>query len=295
MNRTMHTRTTTDESLETRVSRILGDTVVRARTLSGGMISDVVRIELSNHAPVVAKYATPDSRLTLEARMLDHLKDTRTIPVPDVHHAEDDLLVLQALPGEHMGPAAEAHCATLLALLHGVTADACGFGGPTLNGRVELNSPWASSWIEFFRDHRLRFSMELAIAHGQLPDEFRHDLELVSERTDHLLREPEQPSLMHGDLWAANVLAIGDQVTGFIDPSACYGDPELELAYVATFGSFGPAFWDAYADILPIDPGFDQVRRHVYALYPLLMHVYYFGKRFLSNLSETLTSLRPYL
>ena len=92
-----------------------------------------------------------------------------------------------------------------------------------------------------------------------------------------------------------NVLSLGDRVTAFLDPSACYGDPELELAYVDAWQSFGQAFWDAYTAVRPIDAGFQRVRRHVYALYPLLMHVYYFGDRFLPKLSETLAAIRLHM
>lgn len=283
------------ESLETRVGRIIGDTVTRSRTLSGGMIGDVVRIAFASHAPVVAKSTSPDARLTLEANMLRHLRDTGTIPVPKVLHASDDLLLLEYMPGVHLQPAAEAHCGELLAELHNVTGDAHGFDRSTLNGRIVLSSPWTESWIEFYGEHRLRFALELADEHQQLPDEIRYAIQCILERLPRLIREPERPSLLHGDLWAANVLSDGDRVTAFLDPSACYGDPEIELAYVAAWDSFGKGFWDTYTSLRPLDDGFHRVRRHVYALYPVLMHVYYFGDRFLPKLRGTIAAIQPHM
>lgn len=279
------------ESLETRVSRILGDNAVRARTLTGGKMSEVVRIEFERHQSVVVKHANPDAHLSLEANMLRHLRDVSDIPVPEVLHHSDDLLVLEAIPGEHLGPAAEPHCAMLVADLHAVTCASFGFGGPTLNGRVPLDSPWSDRWIPFFRDHRLTFSMQLAIGHDQLPQAYHGDLERIIDHLDQLLAEPIQPSLLHGDLWNANVLAQGDRVAAFLDPSACYGDPELEIAYVDAFGAFGPRFMQTYQERRPLPREFWELRRHVYALYPLLMHVYYFGARFLPHLGRTIAAI----
>jgi len=285
----------TYESLETRVSRIIGDTVVRSRTLTGGKMGDVVRIAFQQHAPVVAKSASPEARLDLEANMLRRLREPGTVPVPEVLFASDDLLILEFMPGVHLQPAAEPHCGALLAELHDITGHAHGFDGPTLNGRIVLSSPWTESWVEFYGRYRLGFALELADDQRRLPPPIHDDLERVLDRLPRLIREPEAPSLLHGDLWAANVLSDGDRVTAFLDPSTCYGDPEIELAYVDAWGSFGQGFWDAYTARRPIDEGFQRLRRHVYALYPLLMHVYYFGDRFLPRLRETIDALRPHL
>lgn len=283
---------TEHESLETRVSRNVGDTVVRARTLSGGKICDVVRIEFRRHEPVVAKHSTPDAHLSLEANMLRHLRDVSDLPVPEVLYHSDDLLVMEAMPGDHFGLAAADHAAKLVAELHGVSNASFGFGGPTLNGRVMLESPWSERWIPFFGKHRLRFAMRRASEHEQLPARFRLDLEQIVDNLDVLLIEPARPELLHGDLWNANVLAEGERVTAFLDPSACYGHAELDLAYIDAFGSFGPEFMERYQELRPLPSEFWKLRRHVYALYPLLMHVYYFGPRFLPHLDRTIAAVR---
>lgn len=280
------------ETLETRVGRILGDRVVRSRTLSGGMIGEVVRMRLERLPDVVVKTAGPDAHMTIEAHMLRCLRESGTIPVPEVIYAEDDMVVMEWVEGEHLKPAAEGDCGRLVAALHDVAGPRHGFGRSTLNGRVLLESPWMSSWVEFFAEHRLRFAHRLADTTRNLPPEMTYDVLAIFDRIGDLLREPVRPSLMHGDLWTANVLSVGDRVTAFIDPSTCYGDPEFELAYVDAWQSFGPAFWDAYTARHSLDEGYRDIRRHVYALYPLLMHVYYFGDRFLPKLGETLTTIR---
>lgn len=272
------------------VTRALGHDVVASRPLGGGMIGDARRVELADGTVAVAKFSdAPESRFDLEAGMLRHLGNVGVVPIPRVFAADRHLLVMEFMPGHHMGSSAEPMAGVLLAALHDVREDRIGFPADTLNGSLVLPNPIGERWIPFYRDYRLRFAAASATANGSLPPPFRHRIEMLASRLDDLLEEPDQPSLLHGDLWAANVLADGARITAFLDPSVCYGHPELELAYAATFGGFGPPLFDAYEAHRPIAREFWTVRRHIYAIYPALMHVYYFGDRFLPLLDSTLS------
>ena len=39
-----------------------------------------------------------------------------------------------------------------------------------------------------------------------------------------------------------------DGSPGFVDPAIYCGSPEIELAFATLFGTFGTAFFEAYAD-----------------------------------------------
>lgn len=229
------------------IERISGQAVVRREVLAGGMIGTVEAMTLADGGSVVMKRISGDGgHLELEARMLRHLRSHSDLPVPVVLHADARLLVLERLPGSALTPAGWEHCAALLAGLHEVTAGAYGFESDTVNGTLRVPSPWMASWIGFYRDYRLLVAAEAARGNGTLPDEMDMRVMRLADRLDTLVEEPAQPSLIHGDVWSANVLADGARVTGFLDPSACYADAELELAYMA-FAEFGPAFFDTYA------------------------------------------------
>ncbi len=103
-----------------------------------------------------------------------------------------------------------------------------------------------------------------------------------------MIEEPEQPSLIHGDAWSANVLAKGDKITAFLDPAIYHADPEIELSFISLFDSFGAAFFEHYEEIRGVRPGFFEERRDLYNLYPLLVHVYFFGGGYLSSVQSTL-------
>jgi fructosamine-3-kinase len=280
-----------EPSVDAIIERITGQAVIRRERLAGGMMGVVEAVTLADGASVVVKRIREAAgHLELEAGMLRHLRAHSGLPVPEVIHADARLLVLERLPGAPLTPAAWEDCAALLAGLHEVTADAYGFETDTVNGTLRLPSPWTRSWTGFYRDHRLLVAAEAARGNGTLPEETHARVLRLTERLDGLLVEPARPSLVHGDVWAANVLAEGARVTGFLDPSACYADAELELAYMA-FAGFDRSFFDAYARRRPIAPGFWEGRRAVYQVYPMLLHIYYFparGGRFLAQLDAAL-------
>lgn len=281
-----------DSEVIGRLESILGRRVCSLTPLAGGMIAEVVAATLSGGETVVVKHdATGAGHLDVEADMLRHLSTHGAVPVPAVRYADPTLLILAHLAGEPATAVAEPHLAALLAALHGVTADAFGFGAATLSGTLLLPNPWTASWVDFFRDQRLRFAANAAAGNGTLPDHLYARVERVAERLDALLIEPVAPSLIHGDVWRNNVLAVGPRVTGLIDPSICYADPEQELAYMALHNGFSSQFFDAYAAHRPIDPDFWHTRQYVYQLYPHLLHVYFFGPSRLPELDAGLRRL----
>ncbi len=65
-------------------------------------------------------------------------------------------------------------------------------------------------------------------------------------------------------------------------------DAEIELAFTTLFSTFGNPFFDRYREQRPLDEGFFELRRDLYNLYPLLVHVQLFGSGYLSAVERTL-------
>ncbi|MGQ9890038.1 MAG: fructosamine kinase family protein, partial [Aggregatilineales bacterium] len=272
-----------------RLSSVLNVPTGTVRPLHGGMIGQVFRVELADGRTVVAKIADSGGALDIEGYMLRYLREHSALPVPDVLHSEPSLLVMTFVEGSsHFSEAAEQHAADLLAALHAVTASAFGLERDTLIGPLHQPNPWTPSWIAFFRDQRLRYMAQLAADSGRLPTPMLGRVERLAERLDSLLEEPEQPSLIHGDVWSTNVLATTNRVSAFLDPAIYYAHHEMELAYVTLFNTFGAAFFERYHALRPIEPGFFEVRRDIYNLYPLLVHVRLFGGGYVSSVDRVL-------
>jgi fructosamine-3-kinase len=272
------------------VEAALGERLLSARPLGGGCIGEVYRAELENGTPVVAKVDRGGKpRLDREAYMLRYLRENSGLPVPEVYHSSPELLLMEFVEGtSSFSRGAERHAAELLVALHGVTAREYGHERDTLIGSLDQPNPQTASWVEFFREHRLLYAARVARERGRLSAELHGRVEHLAEKLDELIGEPAPPALVHGDAWSANVLAQGDRVTAFLDPAIYHADPEIELSYISLFNSFGGSFFEHYAELRPIRPGFFDERRHLYALYPLLIHVYYFGGAYVDRVDATL-------
>lgn len=265
--------------LEDRIAAALGRRVESTGRLSGGCVADVVRVDLEGGDSVVVKHGGAD--YLTEALMLRTLAERSNLPVPRVLHAEPDLLVIDFIESDGSdgsgGASAERHAADLLADLHGVSADAFGFEQDTLIGPLRQPCPPSPSWVEFFAEHRLRHFGRLARERGAISDSCWAGLRRFADRLSDFLDEPDHPALIHGDVWGGNVLCRGGRIAAFIDPAVHHAHPEVELAFITLFSTFGREFFDRYAERRPIAPGFFETRCHVYNLYPLLVHAILFG------------------
>ena len=273
-----------------RVADLLGTQVASLRPLHGGSIAEVSAAELADGRRVVVKAARPGQpEFGLEVRMLEVLA-AAGMPVPQVLAHARDLLVLEYIDsdGGMAAAAPQAHLARLMAHLHGQGEDRFGFACDTLIGPLPQPNPWTESWIAFFRDQRLLPMAAAARAAGRLPAPVHARIERLATRLGDLLTEPDRASLLHGDLWSGNVLVRGGRVVALLDPAVYYGHAEIELAFGTLFGPFERPFFAHYAERRRIAPGFMEVRRDLYNLYPLLVHVRLFGAAYLGPVVRTL-------
>jgi fructosamine-3-kinase len=149
-----------------------------------------------------------------------------------------------------------------------------------LGTQPQHNTPFLSSWPEFYRERRLLPQMQRAEAAGLLPPQRRIALERVIAKLDTLLEGlPPESSLIHGDLWSGNFLCTKGDTPVLIDPAVYHAPREMELAYVQLFDGFPPDFVRHYSRAFPLDPGYER-RKLLHQLYPLLIHLNHFGETY---------------
>jgi fructosamine-3-kinase len=274
------------------IAGALGDDVAGVEPLgtgTGGRV-ELHRVLMADGRRLVAKSAP--GGLAVEGWMLGELARRSDLPVPQVLYTDEQLLLMEQL--ESGGPvtrAVEMAAADHLAALHGLEAEGYGLSRDTVIGSLPQPNPLSDDWPAFFRNHRLWSFARAAEQDGRLGAGEMAAIDWVATRIDGFGLAPAVPSLIHGDVWAGNVLVGTDgRLSGFIDPAIYHADPEVELAFIRLFGTFGEAFFDRYAEHRPFAPGFDR-RCDLYNLYPLLVHVRLFGAAYVSRLSAVLRRL----
>lgn len=286
------------DDLATKVVALTGRQPNSLRQAASSDWATVWRADCAEGALAV-KVSHPDARKTarIEARMLDYLAEHTTLPVPKVFGVSDEMLVMTWLEGGGMqGQAAhpnaqrhaQRHMGRLIAELHNITAPEFGFDFDTLYAPIDQPNPKTPDWISFFRDQRLLYMARLAEERGRIDANMRMRVEALGGKLENLIEKPNQPSLVHGDLWQGNIIADGDRIAGFIDPAIYFGHAEMDLAFATLFGTASDDFFAAYREVRPIAPGFFEDRRDLYNLWPLLGHVALFGGGYIGRVDGIL-------
>ena len=224
---------------------------------------------------MIVKSTTYDARL--EAEGLTALGRAGA-PVPEVVDARRDRLVI----AEVGGPEDWAGIGRALAVCHRATVAAYGYHRDNVIGPLPQTNTWQSSWPRFYVEQRL--DPYLDDLKSDLSNRLRHAFE--SGSLDDLLEHGQTPSLVHGDLWAGNIV----DGRWLIDPAVHYADRELDLAFAAVFGGIPERMWSSYREEWPLDEGWEQ-RRPALQLYHLLVHVRLFGGGYERMVADRLDAL----
>ena len=152
---------------------------------------------------------------------------------------------------------------------------------------VQLNNAALKeiSWVQFWRDFRLQPQLDqlhVLRAGSVLEEKGKRLSKQLGELFAMMHVEDIQKSCLHGDLWSGNWSGLKTsredvgwaEVTMF-DPACYYGHHEADLGIAHMFG-MPKAFFDAYHNRIPKQPGFEQ-RALLYELHHHLNHANIFG------------------
>jgi len=263
----------------------LGDPGLHVKGLvptGGGCINHAARVETSAGDFFVKwNEAGPNDLFLREAEGLREIAAARSeLVVPRVFGAwgpeggRPAMIAMEYLPPARAAEGEEA-LGRGLAALHRRTAARFGFAGPTYCGATHQDNTWTATWVEFFRERRLRAIVRMVEDERGLDGDERRAYERVLERLSELLPHETIPALNHGDLWSGNVLQTA-RGPALVDPACAWADREMEMGMVTLFGGFGERFWRAYDEVWPLPPGWRE-RNPIYQLYHVLNHCLLFG------------------
>jgi len=247
--------------------------------VGGGCINQALRVQYGDATWFVKLSAADrEGMFAAEARGLQELRSSNTLRVPETlcwgSNGESAWLVMENLELGGRGDPAELGAG--LAAMHRTTRQQFGWEHDnTIGSTPQINTP-AADWIEFWRERRLRFQLELAARHGHGGRLQAQGEKLLDGFAVLFAGYTPQASLLHGDLWSGNYAYALDGTPVIFDPAVYYGDREADLAMTELFGGFGAGFYAAYRAHYPLDPGY-AVRKSLYNLYHILNHLNMFG------------------
>lgn len=288
------------ELIENISASVGGIDLSAVQSVGGGSINRSYRLSAQDGSAYFLKTNKALSVEMFEAERagLLELEQAKAVRVPKVIATgvvgDSAFLLMECLDLLRPSRAAGARLGTLLARQHRCTRSRFGWERDNTIGSTKQLNAWDDDWIDFLRDKRFGYQLDLAAKNGFEGDGGRS----IRDRGEQLLcRLPEffagyepEASLLHGDLWGGNWGAISGNEPVVFDPAVYYGDREADIAMTRLFGGFGAEFYDAYNAAWPLDAGFER-RCALYNLYHVLNHLNLFGGGYLSQVSDMLDSL----
>lgn len=286
-------------SIEEALISLFGNNVKIARMdrISGGDINKAYGLTLTDGTHIFMKENAKENAdfFIAEAAGLTAIAQTKTIAVPHILCSGTDrergssFLLLEFITAKKRVADYWETLAYELAAMHRaetkdfVTEGSYGFNyNNYIGAKAQVNTAY-SSWIDFFRDCRLKPQFQRAAGYFDTGD--KKKIDRLLEHMDRILIEPQYPSLLHGDLWSGNVITGNDGRAWLIDPAAYVGHAEADIAMTELFGGFSPVFYEAYKEAADMQPDY-RYRRDFYNLYQLLNHLNMFGRSYFPSVKR---------
>ena len=268
-------------------------TVTAIRPLHGGMINRVEEWQTDGSPPsIVVKTSPQKDRQDFfdEFESLRWYRSQTSFPVPEPYacileseHFEGSCLLMQKANGRNLGQAHltakgmrsfQEQLADVLIDLHNHTRRLYGSA---------LQEDGKDRWLEIFTPQIENNFSKM----NKYFDAHRRDIvRKMLNNIDQWLPESGRPTLVHGDIWATNIMvddtdSDAPTITAFLDSHARFAEVEYELAYLRVFHTADETFFNRYTRCRPLREGFER-RCLVYWLNTMMLHVWLFGRGYLS-------------
>ena len=292
----------TEKNIEAKISEALGRSFQLNRQvgLGGGSINQANRLDgLINGNEAVSFFIKFNQKNMLdmfeaEAAGLKEIESAKAIHVPHVICSGVDgsqsYLVLENLSLAGGKANSAERLGHELAAMHKKTTRQFGWFRDNTIGSTEQINNQTNNWIDFLREYRFGFQLELAKQNGVGRSLYQKGEKLLDQLETFFSNYKPEASLLHGDLWSGNYGFLENGVPVIFDPAVYYGDREADIAMTELFGGFPNEFYRAYNEAWPLDEGYRE-RKTLYNLYHILNHFNLFGGGYAMQAENMLNQL----
>ncbi|MEE4193710.1 MAG: fructosamine kinase family protein [Anaerolineae bacterium] len=242
-----------------------------ALVLSDGEYS--VFVKLSTAANGLEQFEVEWSCLEILSRRADILTPTM-IALHTVEGA-GTIMIQEGLNEIERGPQQWREIGVCLAKIHQTKGTYFGLEWQGYFGPLFQDNRPMDNWADFYAERRLYPRLMTAVDGGHLSSNDIRQIETVISRLPQLMGDAVEPTLLHGDAQRNNYVSTPEGAY-VIDPAVYYGHREYDLAYLDVFQPVPEDVLDAYQEMMPIDPGFEE-RKDLWRLYGYLSIVSFEG------------------
>jgi fructosamine-3-kinase len=278
--------------LQAFLSQKLQTPVIKIQAVGGGCINQTYKIVTANNQFFCKTNSASKfpHLLEKEKKGLELIQKHKHIKTPSIINysieADEQVLILEWI---EEGSRTNQFWKTFgkeLAALHSVSNEFYGLEEDNFMGSVPQSNKQEKRWVSFFIEQRLQPLQKLCIDAQHLTLKHVAQFESLYKYLPAIFNK-EKPSLLHGDLWSGNFMCTKESKLVVIDPAVYFGHRSVDLAMTTLFGGFDKSFYEAYHYHFPFPDNYPEQWK-VCNLYPLLIHLFLFGRAYLHQVEEVL-------
>jgi len=276
------------------LSETLEQEVLSVAFYAKGQIGEIYKVQTSEHLYIL-KTSEPSSLFAIEANMLKDIHKYN-VSVPRVYDMTQTHLLMEYIESvEQAKSTQEIEAAKILSQLHSVSNESRMYGyyyNTSIGPFTQKNEQTQYNWTLFLGQMRILPMAQICYDRGLIDKTIVEKLEnLCRDLYKRIDMSKIEPSLLHGDMWAGNMLFTQKRAV-LIDPAIYFGDKEMDLAYIRMFDTFGERFFRAYSEIHPLSEEYYEIKEPLYQIYPLLVHVALYGGMYVKQLTQLLIRIK---
>ena len=281
---------------ENQIANYFLDKKIEARTILSNSFNMICeKILLQNNEAFVVKYyqnkKNEFNSIISEKNSLSYLANITSL-VPKIKFNSNELLIIDYIENNDIKDKNyQVILAEVISKIHQNTNNRYGFQFDAQIGALKQTNEFIDSWVVFFREKRLNSIFELINNDDPMTNNINQKIEKLLKNIHNLIPNNPIPRLLHGDLWAGNILYNNGKLVGLIDPGIFFGHNELEIAYLTWFNFVNEEFLKIYSNIIPIERDYFEYEP-IYQLYYCLLNVHLWDRIYIKEVEKLLNKIK---
>ena len=281
---------------ENQIANYFLDKKIEARTILSNSFNMICeKILLQNNEAFVVKYyqnkKNEFNSIISEKNSLSYLANITSL-VPKIKFNSNELLIIDYIENNDIKDKNyQVILAEVISKIHQNTNNRYGFQFDAQIGALKQTNEFIDNWVVFFREKRLNSIFELINNDDPMTNNINQKIEKLLKNIHNLIPNNPIPRLLHGDLWAGNILYNNGKLVGLIDPGIFFGHNELEIAYLTWFNFVNEEFLKIYSNIIPIERDYFEYEP-IYQLYYCLLNVHLWDRIYIKEVEKLLNKIK---